>query len=334
MSPERGARIINPMDKSMKKVIFDTDIGIDDAMALLFLHRAAEVDLVAITTGFGNASLEDTTRNALYTTELFEIDTPVYAGASDAMGEQLGEGYPDFVHGKNGLGDIPMTTPVGQAQDKSAAQAIVDLVRANPGEIIIVAVGRMTNVALALAIDPELPKFVKELIVMGGFFGYNGHRGNVSPVAEANIAGDPTAADIVFTCGMPTTIVGLDVTLETVMDEAYIERLRQTAGHAGEFIYQITRHYFAFHARVNGKSECPIHDASAVAFLLKPELFRTESAIVRVATQGIALGQTIHGQPNKGYATDDWDGRPACDICVGVDAAAVMDLYLDTLALQ
>jgi len=317
----------------MNKVIFDTDIGIDDAMALLFLHRAEDVDLLAITTGFGNASLEDTTRNALYTTELFGIDTPVYAGAAAALGEQLGEGYPDFVHGKNGLGDIPMTTPVGKAQDKSAAQAIVDLVRAHPHEISIIAVGRMTNVALALAIDPDLPMFVKALIVMGGFFGYNGHRGNVSPVAEANIAGDPSAADIVFTCGMPTTIVGLDVTMETVMDEAFIQRLRDTAGDAGEFIYQISRHYFAFHERVNGKSECPVHDASAVAFLLKPELFRTESAIVRVATTGIALGQTIHGQPNKGYATDDWDARPACDICVGVDAAAVMDLYLTTLAV-
>jgi inosine-uridine nucleoside N-ribohydrolase len=226
-----------------------------------------------------------------------------------------------------------MTTPVGKAQDKSAAQAIVDLVRAHPHEISIIAVGRMTNVALALAIDPDLPMFVKALIVMGGFFGYNGHRGNVSPVAEANIAGDPSAADIVFTCGMPTTIVGLDVTMETVMDEAFIQRLRDTAGDAGEFIYQISRHYFAFHERVNGKSECPVHDASAVAFLLKPELFRTESAIVRVATTGIALGQTIHGQPNKGYATDDWDARPACDICVGVDAAAVMDLYLTTLAV-
>jgi purine nucleosidase len=320
------------MDKATKKVIFDTDIGIDDAMALLFLHRAEEVELLAITTGFGNASLDDTTRNALYTTELFEIDAPVYAGAAVALGEQLGEGYPDFVHGKNGLGDIPMTTPAGKVQDKSAAQAIVDLVRAHPHEISLIAVGRMTNVALALAIDPDLPKFVKELIVMGGFFGYNGHRGNVSPVAEANIAGDPTAADIVFTCGMPTTIVGLDVTMETAMDEAYIQRLRDTAGDAGEFIYQISRHYFAFHERVNGKSECPIHDASAVAFLLKPELFRTESAIVRVATTGIALGQTIHGQPNKGYATDDWDARPACNICVAVDAAAVMALYLDTLA--
>jgi len=322
------------MKKAMKKVIFDTDIGIDDAMALLFLHRAAEVDLVAITTGFGNASLEDTTRNALFTTELFGIDTPVYAGAADALGEQLGEGYPDFVHGKNGLGDIPMTTPKGKAQDKSAAQAIVDIVRAHPNEITIVAVGRMTNVALALAIDPDLPKYVEALIVMGGCFGYNGHRGNVSPVAEANIAGDPTAADIVFTCGMPTTIVGLDVTMETVMDQDFIERLRQTAGPAGEFIHEITRHYFAFHARVNGKHECPIHDASAVAFLLQPELFRTESAIVRVATEGIALGQTIHGQPDKGYATADWDGLKPCDICVGVDADAVMDLYLATLATQ
>ena len=316
----------------MKKVIFDTDIGIDDAMALLFLHHSPEVELVAITTGFGNASVSTTTRNALYVKGLFNLNAAVYAGASMPIGNTLGEGYPDFVHGKNGLGDIPLTTPVLKSERTKAAQAIVELAKANPHELSIVAVGRLTNLALALELHPELPLLVKELIVMGGVFGYNGHRGNVSPVAEANIAGDPTAADIVFTSGIPTTIVGLDVTAETVMSEAYIAQLRQRAGASGEFIYQISQFYLNFYEKISGKAECPIHDASAVAYLLNPELYRTETAVVRVATEGIGIGQTIHDSTRRTYATNDWLNRPACNICVGVDAPGVLAMYMSTLS--
>ena len=116
----------------MKKVIFDTDIGIDDAMALLFLHHAPDLDLIAITTGFGNASVSDTTRNALYMKERFNMSAAVYAGAATPVGSALGEGYADFVHGKNGLGDIPLTAPMCEAEAMPAAEAIVELVRANP----------------------------------------------------------------------------------------------------------------------------------------------------------------------------------------------------------
>ena len=316
----------------MKKVIFDTDIGIDDAMALLFLHHSPEVELVAITTGFGNASVSTTTRNALYVKSLFNLNAAVYAGASMPIGNSLGEGYPDFVHGKNGLGDIPLMTPALKSERTKAAQAIVELAKANPHELSIVAVGRLTNLALALELHPELPLLVKELIVMGGVFGYNGHRGNVSPVAEANIAGDPTAADIVFTSGIPTTIVGLDVTAETVMSEAYIAQLRQRAGASGEFIYQISQFYLNFYEKISGKAECPIHDASAVAYLLNPELYRTEAAVVRVATEGIGIGQTIHDSTRRTYATNDWLNRPACNICVGVDAPGVLAMYMSTLS--
>ena len=103
----------------MKKVIFDTDIGIDDAMALLFLHHASDVEVIAITTGFGNASVSDTTRNALYMKELFGMSAAVYAGSAKPLGNALGEGYPDFVHGKNGLGDISLTAPMCKAKRRT-----------------------------------------------------------------------------------------------------------------------------------------------------------------------------------------------------------------------
>lgn len=329
-----------------KRVIFDNDIGIDDAMALLFLHYSPEVDLVAITTVFGNASLEDVTRNALFVKEKFGISAPVYPGASIAIGPPLGklegDDYPDFVHGKNGLGDIPVPELEQlsvSAETKTADQAIIDILRANPGEISIVSVGRLTNLANALQQDPEIAVLAKELVIMGGVFGYNGHRGNVSPVAEANIAGDPTAADMIATSGINTTFVGLDVTEETRMDEGFINNLRQNAGEAGEFIYQISRHYFGFYHQLTGQPECPVHDSSAVAYLLRPELYQTKKAVIRVVTEGFAAGQTIAGNldgNNANYVSNAWselNSKPLEEhrFCTNVDAAAVLDLYTQTL---
>ncbi|MFT5500662.1 MAG: purine nucleosidase, partial [Woeseiaceae bacterium] len=234
----------------MKQVIFDTDIGIDDAMALLFLHFSPQVELRGIVTGFGNASIADTTRNALFIKEKFGIDAPVYRGEANAIAARLGEGYPDFVHGKNGLGDIEFPEPAARAEVISGAQGIVDLVTCHPHELSIVAVGRMSNLARALEICPELPGLVKEVVVMGGAFGFNGHRGNVSPVAEANIAGDPQAADIVFTSGLPITIVGLDVTQETIATSEFFDELRSNAGEAGQLICEMIRCYLDFHERI------------------------------------------------------------------------------------
>jgi purine nucleosidase len=317
----------------MKKVIFDTDIGVDDAMALLFLHYSPDVELKAIVSGFGNADIDTTTRNALYMKERFGIDAPVYRGAGVPVGERLGDGYPDFVHGSNGLGGIELDEPGIQAEGLPGPEAIVEIVKQHPQEISIVAVGRMTNLALALELCPELPSLVKEVVVMGGTFGYNDHRGNVSPVAEANIAGDPQAADKVFTSGLKVTIVGLDVTHETIADERFFLSLRETAGSAGDFIYQITRFYVGFHEQVTGSSACPIHDSSAVAYLLNPYLYETRAAAVRVVTGGIAIGQSIAGDPNADFESDAWKDRPHCQICIGVDADKVLALYAETLAL-
>ena len=128
-----------------EKVIFDNDIGIDDAMALLFLHYSPEVDLVGITTGFGNASADDTARNALFVKEKFGIPAPVYKGANEPVAPALLEEYPDFVHGKNGLGDIDIPPVNLKVEPETSTEAIIKIVKANPNEISIVAVGRMTN---------------------------------------------------------------------------------------------------------------------------------------------------------------------------------------------
>ncbi|MEL7044112.1 MAG: nucleoside hydrolase [Pseudomonadota bacterium] len=314
----------------MKRVVFDTDIGIDDAMALLFLHYAPGVQLEAICTVAGNASLDNVTRNALHVCERFAIDAPVFRGASGPIGPALGKAHPDFVHGQNGLGDIEFDNPHRRAEDTAAADALVDLARAAPGELSVIAVGRLSNIALALERCPELPGLLRELVVMGGVFMRHNHRGNVSPVAEANIAGDPSAADRVFGSGIATTIVGLDVTLDTIMDEAFIGELRETAGDAG-VTHGITRFYFDFYSRVRGERSCPIHDSSAVACLLAPDLYTRESGPVRVVREGFAMGQTILGAHPERYESDAWRDWPECRVCVAVDSDAVRSLYLRTL---
>lgn len=316
----------------MKRVIFDTDIGIDDAMALLFLHFAEGVRIEAVCTVAGNASLDNVTRNALYVTERFGIDTPVFRGAAGPLGPALTRDHPDFVHGSNGLGDLPFDEPSRSAETLPAAQAIVDLARARPGALSIVAVGRLTNIAAALAICPELPALVKELVVMGGVFMRRDHVGNVSPVAEANMGGDPLAADRVLGSGLETTLVGLDVTQETIMDEDFIANLRHHAGDAGAFIHAITRFYFDFYESVSGVRACPIHDSSAVAWLLRPDLYDCETGPVRVVTEGVAMGQTILGLDPDRYAIDAWRDRPSCRVCTTVSADAVRALYADTLS--
>jgi len=315
----------------LKKVVFDTDVGIDDAVALLLLHVSPDVELVGIVTGFGNASLAVTTRNALYMKERFNIPAPVFAGAAESLAERLGEGVPDFVHGKNGLGDIELNEPTISVDPMPGAQAIVALAKAHPGEISLVAVGRMTNVAQALALCPELPDLLKEIIIMGGVFGYNGHRGNVSPVTEANIGGDPLAADQVLGCGAHIVVVGLDVTMETIVDKAYFEYLRDHGGDAGQLIHDSNLFYLNFHHSKSGIYECPVHDASAIAYLLQPNLFETRTAVVRVATDGIAIGQTIHADPEPWYDIKAWHDRATVEICTAVDGAGVRELIRDVL---
>ncbi len=316
------------MDKI--KVIFDTDPGVDDAMALLFLHRAPEVDIVGITTTFGNGRIATTTWNALYLTERFGIDAPVASGPAAPLAGPV-PAPTDFVHGANALGDIPLPERITREADpRPAHRFIIDMVRANPGEITIIAVGRMTNLALALREDPSIAGLVREIVIMGGAFGYHGFHGNVTPVAEANIHGDPLAADEVFGGSWPVTVVGLDVTQRTQMTTDYLQALARDGGEVGQFIWDITRFYVAFH-HAAGVPNMFVHDSSAVAYLLDPTLFTTRRGAIRVVTEGLAIGQTIQKPDDYNFPPGAWDDRPSHAICTDVDSARLLSLYRRTI---
>jgi inosine-uridine nucleoside N-ribohydrolase len=306
------------------KVIFDTDPGVDDAMALLFLHHHPEIDLLGITTVFGNASIETTTRNALVLKSLWQIAAPVVKGAGHTLNPKRERGEPPaMVHGDNGLGNVALPTDFSTETDpRPAYRFIIDTVRANPGEVTIVAVGRMTNLALALAEAPEITGLVKGIVIMGGAFDA---MGNVTPVAEANIHGDPEAADVVMTAPWKVVVVGLDVTSKTVMTRSMLEHLAAEGGERAKFLRDVSQHYMAFYSRFvdNG---IMVHDSCACVYVVAPELFTTRSGAIRVACEGVADGQTIQKPDGRHFPPGPWDDKPSQLICTGIDAPAVLAL--------
>ncbi|TCL73889.1 nucleoside hydrolase [Rhizobium sp. BK251] len=313
----------------MHKVIYDTDPGVDDAMALLFLHRHSEIDLLGITTVFGNASVETTTRNALFLKREWDIAAPVAKGAGVTIDPSRPDRpWPTVVHGHNGLGDIDVPETIDLPLDsRPAHQFIIDTVRANPGEVTLVAVGRMTNLALALRHDPEIASLVKGVIIMGGNFYVPG---NVSPVAEANIHGDPEAADIVLTAPWKVVVVGLDVTAVTVMTRSYLAEMAAAGDAPVKLLDRLSQSYIDFYGHIIDEAMM-VHDSCACVYLVAPELFETRSGAVRVVCGGIADGQTILKPDGRRFPPGDWDGYPSQIVCTGIQSVKVLDLIRSTL---
>lgn len=313
-------------------VIFDTDLGVDDAMALLYLHASPHINLRAICTGVGNATVEMTTRNCLYMCERFSIDVPVYKGEGVGLDGTNRLPPPHMIHGDDGLGNINPVVKSRQAEAVSAADYMVEAINNAPGRITVITVGRLTNLALALQRDSSIASKVKDVVVMGGAIGRHGHAGNVSPVAEANVFGDPLAADQVFGADTTTAMVGLDVTQEVFMGDDQFAFLRDSCGDAGQFIFDISRIYLNFHRDWRGLDGCYVHDSSATIYAVHPELFTVERGQIRVQDNGVGAGQTIFSKSEQPWFVDEWSGRPKISVCTNVDAAAVLDDYQSVLA--
>lgn len=295
-----------------KKIIIDTDPGVDDAMAILFALRCPELDLLGLTTVCGNVDVDLGTRNALILREFEGIkprQLPIARGADKPL-EVPYRGAADFVHGEDGLGNLDHADPISEPIGQTAAEFLAETVMANPGEITLVPIGPLTNLALALELEPRFVENVAEIVLMGGAARAPG---NVSPVAEANIHWDPHAAQKVFSAGWPITMVGLDVTTKVVTDQAYLESLR--ASRAGDFVFRISRFYQKFHEKRHGLAGLHTHDPSAIAFLIQPELFEAEPGEIRVELEGENLGRTIF---------EPGDGRTK--VCFGVDDQQLLKL--------
>ena len=308
-----------------RRVIFDTDPGVDDAMALFFLLRSPELELEAITTVFGNVDVEQTTRNALILLDVAgRAEIPVAGGAGrPLMPHRQRQQGGALVHGDNGLGGVSLPAPSRSAGSQRAAELIVERVMAAPGEITLVAVGPLTNIALATCLEPRIVENVRELIVMGGAATVPG---NVTPLAEANFHNDPEAASIVVAAGYKLALVGLDVTLQALIEPGQVDVLRERGGEVGAFIHAISSHYGARYLRRTGRSGFPMHDSAAILYAVDPGYFATEHWYVEIETTS-PRGAGMVMTDRRGR----WGQPPNADVCIGIDAPRFLRLYLDRL---
>jgi purine nucleosidase len=304
------------------KIIIDTDPGIDDAMAIFLALHSPELEVVGLTSVWGNAKGEFTAQNAL---RLLEVEghgnIPVARGSDCPLVIPQPE-FGTHVHGEDGYGNTNPPLPAGRLIALPAAQFVIKMIMENPRQITLVPIGPLTNIALALRLEPRIIDNVKEVVIMGGAAKISG---NVTPVAEANIWHDPHAASIVFSAGWPLTMVGLDVTTKVIQKKPHLEEICNAGTPAADLLKQILPCYMSYFEKIVGINGIHTHDPSAIAYLIDPNLFRTESWPIFVETEGHCAGQTIPDYRNI------WGSLPCVKVCLGVDAPGVLDLIKNRL---
>ena len=271
------------------KIIIDTDPGVDDALALFYTFAQPQFDLVGLTAIFGNVTVETATENALWLCEA--AGRP---GVPVAMGARLplsGAGHDPSVavHGAYGFGNLARRAPQGQAVAMDAADFLVAQAAADPGQITLVALGPLTNVALALQRDPNFAQNIAQIVVMGGAFGVPG---NITPYAEANIYNDPLSCAVVAALGQRVTFIGLDVTDQILLSKQDIAEMCASGGPWAAFTRDITDYYLAFYASVGITAGAGLHDPTTLIALDHPHLFSFDTGTVSVITEGEAIGKT------------------------------------------
>ncbi|HTK08104.1 MAG TPA: nucleoside hydrolase [Ktedonobacteraceae bacterium] len=306
----------------MPRIILDTDPGIDDALAFCLAFASPEVQLEAITTVSGNVGVGLTTDNALALVNLLgHPDVPIARGCDRPLLSQTVEAT--TVHGENGLGGVILPKGGNQPVEQHAVDLIIERILKNPGEITLVAIGPLTNLALAVRREPRIAQLVREVVIMGGALFVPG---NVTPTAEFNIYADPHAAQIVLHAGWPIRLVSLDVTTSTTLQQAEIELLKREGSPVHAFIEQALQGYFTRFAQ-HGQPRFQMHDPLCLAAAFQPELITWQEAYVGVELTGSAtLGKTVAYLPPH-----QLPGAPNVLASVGVDAASFCALFVERI---
>lgn len=308
-----------------RELIIDTDPGADDLVALfLAMASPGELNIRAITTVAGNVRLEKTARNARLAREWAgREDIPVYAGAGRPL--VRAPIYAAEVHGEEGITGVQVHEPKQSLAAGNAVQYLVDtLSAAKPHSITIAMLGPQTNLALALIQQPGIAQGIKEVVVMGGAH-FNG--GNITPVAEFNLYADPHAAEVVLASGVKLTYLPLDVTHKLLTSDARLKQLSAVNNRASKQVVDILNAYIQHDMQLYGVPGGPVHDASVIAYLLKPEMFSGRQIHMSVdSREGPTFGQTVA----------DWYGvlkQPANVMWVEEgDAQGLFDLLSERLA--
>ncbi len=305
-------------DQSRPKIVLDCDPGLDDAIAILTAARYGE--LLGITTVNGNVGIDHTTHNALVTAQIAGLDVHVHRGAARPLTAPPMDAA--RIHGETGLGNAALPELTRGPASTDAVAFLSDMARSVDG-LHLIAVGPLTNVALALRRDPDLPRLLAGLTIMGG----GAHGGNVTPVAEFNVWADPEAAAMVFQEAAPLTMVGLDVTNRVLLGGSEAARMRRAGTSAAAFAADLLDYAFD-RCREFGLDAAPVHDATAVIAVTHPHLFRRSSHPVAVE---------LHGEHTRGMtvtdvrppAAFDESGPPAHNVVWDADAQAVIDLIVE-----
>ena len=291
-----------------QRIILDTDPGIDDALAILLALSEPRVSLEAITVSYGNCSLDQGVLNALSILELAQSNhLPVARGADRPLVQPLL--LAPETHGNSGLGYAELPPPNIGPDPTPAVSLMIEKILADPGEFTIVAVGPLTNLALALRTEPRLHGAIKDVYIMGGAIRYDG---NTTPQAEFNAYSDPHAAHIVFHSGLPITLVPLDVTYQVVFTSEDLARLQKFDVPLTRFIGDATRFYMEFHDEYQKISGCVINDPLALAITYLPDLVSCQELYVDIdISGGVSMGKTyadfyglLEKKPNMQVALD------------------------------
>ncbi len=277
---------------------FDTDLGVDDAVALLSICKLPQLELLGISAVAGNAELHHTFENARNVCRLAGLNVPVYPGAEHPLFVPLRTA--PLVHGENGVGEVELSPSEAPRETTLAWDALYKAAKAARGELQVIAVGPLTNLATALGKYPDLKTLLKRILLMGGA----AQGGNVTPAAEFNIYGDPHAAQMVFKSGVPVVMCGLDVTLKAYLTPEEVDEIGSHDTPVCRFVHQSNQLALAFNERISAPGLC-CHDTCPVLFLACPELFSGEEAGVYVETRGeVTLGKTV---------TDLWSDKQFAD---------------------
>ena len=303
-----------------KRILFDTDPGIDDSLAILLALASPEVLLEGLSIVHGNCSLQQATVNALSVLELANgSHIPV------AVGCELPLVKPSLLapetHGNTGLGYAKLPGPGSKPIGQHGCDFLIEQILSNPGEITLVAIGPLTNVALAIRQEPRIVQTIKELIIMGGAIR---HEGNTTALAEFNTFVDPHAAHIVYHAGIPTTLVPLDVTYQCILTKPDVDRLLRIDSPLTRFVADSTRFYMEYHDEFQGVQGCVINDPLALALTFAPELCDYQEIPVDVdLSGGLSMGKTIGDFYN-------YNRKPAnMKVALGVRPRDFIELFLE-----
>lgn len=304
----------------MKRIIIDCDPGIDDAQAIMMAYHHPNVVIEAITTVCGNVGVKQTTANALKILDILAAEKiPVYPGADSGLVEASPNA--SFVHGEDGLGDVGIPESQRKAEDEPAALALIRMARTNPGELELIAIGPLTNLALALRLEPELPMLFKRLVIMGGAYYGQGNTKNLA--AEFNIFADPESAKVVFDHWPIFTMVSWEVTIEHGLPVEKLQDLLKFDNPRSDFLRKMTCKFLEF---FNNKFEGNMSyaaDPLAMAVLMEPDIIlEAEERFVQIER---------HGSLTRGMTVVDWFGTtgrlPNVTIVRKVDSTRFYNLY-------